>query len=101
MSTAGRTERRRECTGPHRVPGPRVPPMTAPEAAGGARPDMVGKALRLLERLPETSTDDLGMPELAMSLVTDLAAAYRVTSEVTPTSRCGPCVNDPLVTSTV
>lgn len=53
MSTAGRTERRREHTAPHRVPGPRVPPMTAPEAAGSARPDMVGKALRLLELLGE------------------------------------------------
>ncbi|HYH26441.1 MAG TPA: anthranilate synthase component I [Blastococcus sp.] len=29
--------------------------------------------VRRLERLPETSTDDLGMPELAMALVTDLA----------------------------
>src|SRR4051812_31868756 len=29
--------------------------------------------VRRLERLPETSTNDLGMPELAMMLVTDLA----------------------------
>jgi anthranilate synthase component 1 len=48
------------------VPG--LPPLT-----GGLVGYLGYDVVRRLERLPETSTDDLGMPELAMTLVTDLA----------------------------
>ncbi|RFU22624.1 anthranilate synthase component I [Geodermatophilus marinus] len=47
---------------------PGLPPLT-----GGLVGYLGYDVVRRLERLPETSTDDLGMPELAMSLVTDLA----------------------------
>src|SRR3954466_1415291 len=49
-----------------RIPG--LPPLT-----GGLVGYLGYDIVRRLERLPETSTDDLGMPELAMMLVTDLA----------------------------
>jgi len=49
-----------------RVPG--LPPLT-----GGLVGYLGYDVVRRLERLPETSTDDLGMPELAMMLITDLA----------------------------
>jgi anthranilate synthase component 1 len=49
-----------------RVPG--LPPLT-----GGLVGYLGYDVVRRLERLPETSVDDLGMPELAMMLVTDLA----------------------------
>ncbi|MCW2704818.1 MAG: anthranilate synthase component [Blastococcus sp.] len=49
-----------------RVPG--LPPLT-----GGLVGYLGYDVVRRLERLPETSTDDLGMPEIAMMLVTDLA----------------------------
>ncbi|TFV50269.1 anthranilate synthase component I [Blastococcus sp. TF02A-35] len=45
-----------------------LPPLT-----GGLVGYLGYDVVRRLERLPETSTDDLGMPELAMMLVTDLA----------------------------
>ena len=45
-----------------------LPPLT-----GGLVGYLGYDVVRRLERLPETSTDDLGMPELAMVLVTDLA----------------------------
>ena len=54
-----------------RMRTPRVdglPPLT-----GGLVGYLGYDVVRRLERLPETSTDDLGMPELAMMLVTDLA----------------------------
>jgi anthranilate synthase component I len=54
-----------------RLRSPRVdglPPLT-----GGLVGYLGYDVVRRLERLPETSTDDLGMPELAMMLVTDLA----------------------------
>ena len=47
---------------------PGLPPLT-----GGLVGYLGYDVVRRLERLPETSTDDLGMPELAMTLVTDLA----------------------------
>ena len=47
---------------------PGLPPLT-----GGLVGYLGYDIVRRLERLPETSTDDLGMPELAMTLVTDLA----------------------------
>src|SRR3954471_19956587 len=47
---------------------PELPPLT-----GGLVGYLGYDVVRRLERLPETSTDDLGMPELAMMLVTDLA----------------------------
>jgi anthranilate synthase component 1 len=47
---------------------PGLPPLT-----GGLVGYLGYDVVRRLERLPETSTDDLGMPELAMMLVTDLA----------------------------
>jgi anthranilate synthase component 1 len=49
-------------------PAPDLPPLT-----GGLVGYLGYDVVRRLERLPETSTDDLGMPELAMMLVTDLA----------------------------
>jgi anthranilate synthase component I len=54
-----------------RMRTPRVaglPPLT-----GGLVGYLGYDVVRRLERLPETSTDDLGMPELALMLVTDLA----------------------------
>jgi len=45
-----------------------LPPLT-----GGLVGYLGYDVVRRLERLPQTSTDDLGMPELAMMLVTDLA----------------------------
>jgi anthranilate synthase component 1 len=45
-----------------------LPPLT-----GGLVGYLGYDVVRRLERLPETSTDDLGMPQLAMMLVTDLA----------------------------
>jgi anthranilate synthase component 1 len=45
-----------------------LPPLT-----GGLVGYLGYDVVRRLERLPVTSTDDLGMPELAMMLVTDLA----------------------------
>ena len=47
---------------------PDLPPLT-----GGLVGYLGYDVVRRLERLPETSADDLGMPELAMMLVTDLA----------------------------
>jgi anthranilate synthase component 1 len=47
---------------------PELPPLT-----GGLVGYLGYDVVRRLERLPQTSTDDLGMPELAMMLVTDLA----------------------------
>ena len=49
-----------------RAPG--LPPLT-----GGLVGYLGYDVVRRLERLPDTATDDLGMPELAMTLVTDLA----------------------------
>ena len=45
-----------------------LPPLT-----GGLVGYLGYDVVRRLERLPDTADDDLGMPELAMSLVTDLA----------------------------
>jgi anthranilate synthase component 1 len=45
-----------------------LPPLT-----GGLVGYLGYDVVRRLERLPSTAVDDLGMPELAMSLVTDLA----------------------------
>ncbi|MCW2536984.1 MAG: trpE, partial [Modestobacter sp.] len=45
-----------------------LPPLT-----GGLVGYLGYDVVRRLERLPETATDDLGMPELALMLVTDLA----------------------------
>jgi len=47
---------------------PDLPPLT-----GGLVGYLGYDVVRRLERLPVTSTDDLGMPELALMLVTDLA----------------------------
>ena len=47
---------------------PELPPLT-----GGLVGYLGYDVVRRLERLPETAVDDLGMPELAMTLVTDLA----------------------------
>ena len=48
--------------------GADLPPLT-----GGLVGYLGYDVVRRLERLPDTSADDLGMPELAMMLVTDLA----------------------------
>jgi anthranilate synthase component 1 len=47
---------------------PELPPLT-----GGLVGYLGYDVVRRLERLPETAADDLGMPELAMMLITDLA----------------------------
>ncbi len=47
---------------------PGLPPLT-----GGVVGYLAYDVVRRLERLPSTAPDDLGMPELAMMLVTDLA----------------------------
>src|SRR5688500_3157828 len=54
-----------------RLRSPRVPGL--PPLTGGLVGYLGYDVVRRLERLPETSTDDLGMPELSMMLVTDLA----------------------------
>ena len=54
-----------------RLRSPRVPGL--PPLTGGLVGYLGYDVVRRLERLPETSTDDLGMPELAMTLITDLA----------------------------
>lgn len=54
-----------------RLRSPRTPDL--PPLTGGLVGYLGYDVVRRLERLPSTSTDDLGMPELAMMLVTDLA----------------------------
>jgi anthranilate synthase component 1 len=54
-----------------RLRSPRTPEL--PPLTGGLVGYLGYDVVRRLERLPETSDDDLGMPELAMMLVTDLA----------------------------
>jgi anthranilate synthase component 1 len=54
-----------------RLRSPRTPGL--PPLTGGLVGYLGYDVVRRLERLPDTSTDDLGMPELAMTLVTDLA----------------------------
>jgi anthranilate synthase component 1 len=54
-----------------RMRSPRVPGL--PPLTGGLVGYLGYDVVRRLERIPETSTDDLGMPELALMLVTDLA----------------------------
>jgi anthranilate synthase component 1 len=54
-----------------RLRSPRVPGL--PPLTGGLVGYLGYDVVRRLERLPETNADDLGMPELAMMLVTDLA----------------------------
>ncbi|MBN1097442.1 anthranilate synthase component I [Blastococcus sp. TML/C7B] len=54
-----------------RLRSPRTPDL--PPLTGGLVGYLGYDVVRRLERLPETSTDDIGMPELAMMLVTDFA----------------------------
>ncbi|MEX5720156.1 anthranilate synthase component I [Geodermatophilus maliterrae] len=54
-----------------RFRSPRRPDL--PRLTGGLVGYLGYDVVRRLERLPSTSTDDLGMPELALMLVTDLA----------------------------
>jgi anthranilate synthase component 1 len=54
-----------------RLRSPRTPDL--PRLTGGLVGYLGYDVVRRLERLPSTATDDLGMPELALSLVTDLA----------------------------
>jgi anthranilate synthase component 1 len=54
-----------------RLRSPRTPEL--PPLTGGLVGYLGYDVVRRLERLPVTSRDDLGMPELAMMLVTDLA----------------------------
>ncbi|MGY1887513.1 anthranilate synthase component I [Blastococcus sp. SYSU DS0753] len=54
-----------------RLRSPRTPGL--PPLTGGLVGYLGYDVVRRLERLPSTSVDDLGMPELAMMLVTDLA----------------------------
>ncbi len=52
--------------------GPRLPGL--PPLTGGFVGYLAYDVVRRLERLPEKAVDDLGLPELTMLLVTDLAA---------------------------
>ncbi len=54
-----------------RLRSPRTPGL--PRLTGGLVGYLGYDVVRRLERLPSTATDDLGMPEIALSLVTDLA----------------------------
>ncbi|MGR7027928.1 anthranilate synthase component I [Geodermatophilus sp. URMC 62] len=54
-----------------RLRSPRRPDL--PRLTGGLVGYLGYDVVRRLERLPDTATDDLGMPELALMLVTDLA----------------------------
>jgi anthranilate synthase component 1 len=54
-----------------RLRSPRTPGL--PPLTGGLVGYLGYDVVRRLERLPQSSTDDLGMPELALMLVTDLA----------------------------
>ncbi|WP_347060379.1 anthranilate synthase component I [Blastococcus sp. HT6-30] len=54
-----------------RLRSPRAPEL--PPLTGGLVGYLGYDVVRRLERLPQTSDDDLGMPELALMLVTDLA----------------------------
>src|SRR6195952_1128166 len=54
-----------------RLRSPRLPGL--PPLTGGLVGYLGYDVVRRLERLPPTATDDLGMPELALMLVTDLA----------------------------
>ncbi|PRY50595.1 anthranilate synthase component I [Geodermatophilus tzadiensis] len=54
-----------------RLRSPRRPDL--PRLTGGLVGYLGYDVVRRLERLPSTATDDLGMPELALTLVTDLA----------------------------
>jgi anthranilate synthase component 1 len=54
-----------------RLRSPRLPDL--PRLTGGLVGYLGYDVVRRLERLPVTATDDLGMPEIALSLVTDLA----------------------------
>jgi anthranilate synthase component I len=58
-----------------RLRSPRGPvdPQGLPPLTGGLVGYLGYDVVRRLERLPRTATDDLGMPELALMLVTDLA----------------------------
>lgn len=58
-----------------RLPG--LPPLT-----GGMVGFLGYDAVRRLERLPDTTTDDLGLPELTFLLATDLAALDHETGEI-------------------
>jgi anthranilate synthase component I len=54
-----------------RLRSPRTPGL--PPLTGGLVGYLGYDVVRRLERLPDTATDDLGMPELALMLITDLA----------------------------
>ncbi|SFL18162.1 anthranilate synthase component I [Geodermatophilus ruber] len=54
-----------------RLRSPRTPDL--PRLTGGLVGYLGYDIVRRLERLPSTSVDDLGMPELALMLITDLA----------------------------
>jgi anthranilate synthase component 1 len=54
-----------------RLRSPRTPGL--PPLTGGLVGYLGYDVVRRLERLPQTATDDLGMPELSLMLVTDLA----------------------------
>ncbi|CAA9311341.1 MAG: Anthranilate synthase, aminase component [uncultured Frankineae bacterium] len=54
-----------------RLRSPRAPDL--PPLTGGLVGCLTYDAVRRMERLPSTAVDDIGMPELSMMLVTDLA----------------------------
>ncbi|MEI8411103.1 MULTISPECIES: anthranilate synthase component I [unclassified Kribbella] len=59
---------------------PRLPDL--PPLTGGMVGFLGYDAVRRLERLPDTTTDDLGLPELTFLFATDLAALDHETGEI-------------------
>ncbi len=66
-----------------------------PRLTGGLVGYLGYDVVRRLERLPSTSTDDLGMPELALMLVTDLAVLDHTDGTVLLIANALPGAGDP------
>ncbi|MGN6608201.1 MAG: anthranilate synthase component I [Jatrophihabitans sp.] len=62
------------------IKGPRLPDL--PPLTGGLVGYLAYDFVRHIERLPEKAVDELGLPELSMLLVTDLAAVDHHTGNV-------------------
>lgn len=58
--------------------GPSVKPSTAAPGAGEARPDMVGKALRILKSIGEGSLEGVTLTEVAKATGYPLSTAHRL-----------------------
>ncbi|SDD10459.1 anthranilate synthase component 1 [Geodermatophilus telluris] len=76
-----------------RLRSPRRPDL--PRLTGGLVGYLGYDVVRRLERLPSTATDDLGMPELALTLVTDLAVLDHTDGTVLLIANALPGAADP------